>query len=111
MFDCANIHSYDKMFYSQKKPSFAVRRIKSIKIIPGKALAFDNDHRTSKNAFEYWDIRIKAKSFVHMQVSSSCEQKMIQCCIYKCCSMFTDAANSRNTDFGGRRKGDGERCL
>lgn len=48
----------------QKKPSFSKRRLDSIEIVPGKSLNVQN----KESNFEYWEIRVKAKSFVYRQV-------------------------------------------
>lgn len=44
-----------------------MRRINSIDIKPGKPLTIQNSERFTNN-FEYWDIRINAKSFLYRQV-------------------------------------------
>lgn len=47
---------------------FAVRRIDKISITPGKSLAVGFNAKLANELYTYWDIEIRAKSFVHNQV-------------------------------------------
>lgn len=96
----------------QKRPSFAVRSINSIEIVPGKALTVQNDKRLT-NTFEYWNIRINAKSFVYRQVNLVSSKISIE---FKSNNnaahpIIAGATNNRNTHCGSRRKTNEKRCI
>lgn len=47
---------------------FAVRRIDEFTIRPGRSLAIGQNAKLAEELYNYWDIEIRAKSFVHNQV-------------------------------------------
>lgn len=53
---------------SRDHPMFTVRRIDEINIRPGKSSAIASNGPLSENLYNYWDIEIKAKSFLYKQV-------------------------------------------
>ncbi|ALC44076.1 CG34140, partial [Drosophila busckii] len=53
---------------SRDHPMFTVRKIDEINIRPGKSLALGPNAETAEQNYNYWDIEVKAKSFLYKQV-------------------------------------------
>lgn len=53
---------------SRDHPMFTLRSIDEINIIPGKSTAVGPNAILAEDLYEYWDIEIKAKSFLYKQV-------------------------------------------
>ncbi|KAH8349879.1 hypothetical protein KR084_008610 [Drosophila pseudotakahashii] len=53
---------------SRDHPMFTVRKIDEINIRPGKTLALATNATRAAETYDYWDIEIKAKSFLYKQV-------------------------------------------
>ncbi|KAI8039362.1 tRNA pseudouridine synthase-like 1 [Drosophila gunungcola] len=53
---------------SRDHPMFTVRKIEEINIHPGKPLALAANATLATETYDYWDIEIKAKSFLYKQV-------------------------------------------
>ncbi|KAH8262346.1 hypothetical protein KR026_000018, partial [Drosophila bipectinata] len=53
---------------SRDHPMFTLRKIDDIAIRPGKALAVANNAALAADTYDYWDIEIRAKSFLYKQV-------------------------------------------
>ncbi|EDV95962.1 tRNA pseudouridine synthase-like 1 [Drosophila grimshawi] len=84
-FDVERLHGAARMFLGlhdfrtfmsvsrQKSPSrdhpmFTVRKIDEINIRPGQTLALGPNAKLATQTYDYWDIEIKAKSFLYKQV-------------------------------------------
>ncbi|KAH8301946.1 hypothetical protein KR044_001242, partial [Drosophila immigrans] len=53
---------------SRDHPMFTVRKIDEINIRPGRSLALGQNGVLATETYDYWDIEIKAKSFLYKQV-------------------------------------------
>ncbi|XP_017066404.1 tRNA pseudouridine synthase-like 1 isoform X2 [Drosophila eugracilis] len=53
---------------SRDHPMFTVRKIDEVNIQPGKTLALAANATLAAETYDYWDVKIKAKSFVYKQV-------------------------------------------
>lgn len=53
---------------SRDHPMFTVRRIDEINITTGKSAAIGPNAQLAEQLYDYWDIEIKAKSFLYKQV-------------------------------------------
>lgn len=53
---------------SRDHPMFTVRRIDEINIKPGKSAAIGPSAHLAEETYDYWDIEVKAKSFLYKQV-------------------------------------------
>lgn len=53
---------------SRDHPMFTVRKIDEINIRPGRSLALGPNAALATETYDYWDIEIKAKSFLYKQV-------------------------------------------
>lgn len=53
---------------SRDHPMFTVRKIDEINIRPGRTLALGPNATLATENYDYWDIEIKAKSFLYKQV-------------------------------------------
>lgn len=66
-------HDFRTFMRTQKDKSrdhamFAVRRIDEISITPAKSLAVGCNAKLADELYNYWDIEIRGKSFLHNQV-------------------------------------------
>lgn len=53
---------------SRDHPRFTLRKIDDISIRPGRALAVAGNAALAANSYDYWEIEIRAKSFLYKQV-------------------------------------------
>ncbi|XP_001352470.4 tRNA pseudouridine synthase-like 1 [Drosophila pseudoobscura] len=53
---------------SRDHPMFTLRKIDEINIRPGRTLALPSNATLAAETYDYWDIEIKAKSFLYKQV-------------------------------------------
>jgi len=53
---------------SRDHPMFTVRKVDEINIRPGRSLALVPNASLASETYNYWDIEIKAKSFLYKQV-------------------------------------------
>lgn len=53
---------------SRDHPRFTVRTIEEINIKPGKTTAVGSNAVRAESVYDYWDIEVKAKSFLYKQV-------------------------------------------
>lgn len=53
---------------SRDHPMFTLRKIDEINILPGRTLALASNATLASETYDYWDIQIKAKSFLYKQV-------------------------------------------
>lgn len=53
---------------SRDHPMFTLRKIDEINIRPGRTLAVASNAALAADSYDYWDIEIRAKSFLYKQV-------------------------------------------